>query len=56
MSLPLGPPKVAPNAPPAEYPLSSPVEDETDGGALSAPNETEPQPGLGGNPVRCKLM
>ncbi|KIM28462.1 hypothetical protein M408DRAFT_23832 [Serendipita vermifera MAFF 305830] len=51
MNFPKGPPNIAPNSPPAEYPLSSPQEEETDTGILSGPNELEPQPGLGA-PVR----
>jgi len=55
MDLPSGPPNVSPNAPPAEYPLSSALEEETDTGVMSGPNELEPQPGLGA-PVRCESV
>jgi hypothetical protein len=55
MDPPLGPRNIAPNAPPPENPFSSAVEEETDAGVLSGGNELEPQPGLGGNPVRCEF-
>lgn len=53
MDYPSGPPNIAPTAPPAEYPFSSALEEETDTGVMSGPNELEPQPGLGA-PVRCE--
>lgn len=51
MDLPSGSSNFNRKAAPAEYPLSSPNEEETDAGALSP---VEPQPGLGGVPVRCE--
>jgi hypothetical protein len=51
MDLPSGSFNFNRKAAPAEHPLSSPNEEETDPGALSP---VEPQPGLGGVPVRCK--
>jgi hypothetical protein len=50
-----GPPNITPNAHPAEYPFSSALEEETDAGVMSGGNEVEPQPGVGGNPVRCEF-
>jgi hypothetical protein len=55
MDFPSGPPNITPNARPAEYPFSSAVEEETDAGVMSGGNEVEPQPGVGGNPVRCEF-
>lgn len=47
-------PNLKQKLPPAEHVFSSPNEEETDAGALSPVTEVEPEPGLGGNPVRCK--
>lgn len=56
MDLSSGLPKPDPNGPPASHPISSPIEEETDAALLSPTTEAEPQPGLGGNPVRCRLV
>ena len=51
MDIPSGSSNFSRKPAPAEYTLSSPNEEETDAGALSP---AEPQPGLGGIPVRCE--